>query len=662
MEVSFIIQIPVANPVRFTLDGVTDNERASFDKRRYFKTINATTQQRSWRDPLESTDPLRIQYYSNYPLQRLQVVNCDDTIIYQTYTPELAVQYKGKKFRSDAKFSSINDKLFIYFQSGVEYEDEDFLVSGDTVNLLGRLPNIRAVAGDIIRYKVGADFEVSSVASIQWSPALQSQGYLTDIDYTLLTPIDGLFEITYDEKEANLYTQAVNLLPLIEGEYLLKLSFGVSAFTRNFYTEPLDIKISHPKTLSIEYSHRGTFEEEDIWSYLYLSDWTNIIRMPTDFYEVEVAGEVDLDTNDNGAPRMLRAVPYRQLAFKAYNIPGWKVDKLSVVFSHDTKRINEYYWENEALGEYNIISRADLGTFEIKLRQVNDRTNFTTEFTEEVTAQFIPDSFEDLEFGGEVVTAQFVSNTLGVFSFVSLPAWISTDHPTFVNGDIIEFTIAANAALFERSIQLVAISESFDGLQATIDFHQLYDDTEPQFIDVDDHEVILEGIDGSEQLLNVTSSGDYDIVPVSGFSFTVVKESGFTQLRITAPSENEGPAERTAVIRLELQANPAVFTDINVTQLVRVGLFGSAPTAFTFEIVGGSGNAFIEASTSTQWQATSSHPSWCSVDTGLKTGSQNISIFVSSRDFFETAPRFAQITIVNVNDPLDTLTIIVQQN
>jgi hypothetical protein len=243
-----------------------------------------------------------------------------------------------------------------------------------------------------------------------------------------------------------------------------------------------------------------------------------------------------------------------------------------------------------------------------------------------------------------------------------LPSWIETNVETFQNGDIVEFTIAANATLFERSIQLIAISDDFDNLQATIDFHQLYDDSEPQFIDVDDHDVELSGADGSDQLLNVTSSGDYNIVPISGFAFTVVKESGFTQLRITAPSENEGPGNRTAVIRLELQANPAIFVDIDITQLVRVGLFGSAPTAFTFDINGGADSAFIEASTSTQWQASSSHSSWCAVDTGLKTGSQSINIFVSTRDFFVPAPRFAQITIVNVNNPLNTLTIIVQQN
>jgi hypothetical protein len=132
-------------------------------------------------------------------------------------------------------------------------------------------------------------------------------------------------------------------------------------------------------------------------------------------------------------------------------------------------------------------------------------------------------------------------------------------------------------------------------------------------------------------------------------------------LRITAPSENEGPGNRTAVIRLELQANPAIFVDINVTQLVRIGLFGSEPTAFTFPSNGGGDSASILASASTQWQASSSQ-TWCIVDTSLHTGNGSISVFVNGRDLFIPAPRFAQITIVNVGNPSDTLTIIVQQN
>jgi hypothetical protein len=661
MNVNFLVQLPVANPVKLTLDGVNTNARASFDKRRYFDTINATTQQHRWPQPFESTDPIRYQYYSNFPLQRIRVVDCNE-VVYQTYTPAIAIQYKGLKYRSDAKFSSINDKLFIYFDTGFEYEDEDFLVPGETVALLGRLPNIRAIAGDIIRFKIGASFQDTSVASIAWSPSLQAQGYLTDLDYALFTPVDGLFEITYDEKEANLYSQLVNILPLIEGEYFIQLQLGVSAYTISFTSEPLNIKISHPKTLAIEYRHNGTFEETDIWSYIYLSDWTNIIRMPTDFYEYEVSGEVDLDTGDNGVPRMLRAVPYRQLSFKAYNIPGWMVDKLSVIFSHDSKRINEYYWENETLGEYNIISRIDLGTFEIKLRQVNDRVNFTTEFTQDVTAEFDPPSFSDLAFAGEVVTATFISNTLGVFSFIALPDWITADHPTFVNGDIIEFTLAPNATDFDRTEILTAISPDFDGLQATISFEQLADNSGPgDFIEISWPSLPLEYEAGAMGLIYVNASGPWESINQSGWPFAMLHVYSETGIQISEPTENNSGVVRTGVVRVRLISNPAIFQDITVTQEFRnLQMISLTPPGQTVGELPTPVEVDVSVVSGTQWQA-SSPDSWLSFDTTVHTGSAtNFEIFVGKKPIFIPS-RTGSVTFVNVLNSSDYLSFVVNQ-
>lgn len=664
MDVNFQVIIPVANPVKFTQENVNDDERANFDQKRYFNSINATTQQRRFPQPLESTDPLRVQYYSNYPRQKLEVVNCDG-VVFQVYTPAVAIQYRNKKYGSDAKFSSINDKLFIYFDTGTEYSDEDFLVAGDTVALLGRLPNINAVSGDLVRYKIGASFEATVIDSIAWSPSLSAQGYLTTTDITLMTPVDGLVEITYDEKESNLYAQAVNLLPLLEGEYFLRLSFGVATYTISFVTEPLQVKIKHPKTLAIEYRHNGTFEEEDIWSYIYLSNWTNVIRMPTDFYEIDVAGEVDLDVNDNGVPRMLRAVPFRQISFKAHNIPGWMVDKLSVIFSHDSKKVNGYYWENENLGEFNIIARVDLGIFEIKLRQVNDRTNFITEFVDSVTAEFVPGSFEDLDFEGEVVTSEFISNTLSVFSFLSLPDWIITDHPTFVNGDIVEFTIDENETAFQRTIVLTAVTDDFNGLTASISFNQLYDDSvppPPEFLEVSSNDVTLGYALGSNEQISVNASGDYTISNVGVSSFDAVKENGILNVRISVQSFNAGPGDRVGVIRLTLNSNPSIFQDVDVTQTAQVlDMLSLSPTGAIFPPASWSELVDVSVVPGTSWQALSSEPSWCIVDTSIHTGSVvGFSVFVQGREDF-VEPRFAQVNFINTANGGDILTYTVEQ-
>lgn len=667
MDLNFIVQIPVANSLRFTLDGVPNDHRASYDKRRYYKTIHATTQQRSYPQLFESADTVRVQYYSNYLLQRVRVISCpfeSPITVYQTYTPEVAIQYQNKKYRADAKFSSINDKLFIYFNEGQEYSDEDFLVPGDTVSWLGRLPNIRAVVGDILRFDIGAGFVFGDIQSIAWSPTLQAQGYLTDLDYTLLNPVDGLVEVTYDEKEANLYSQLIPLNGLLEGEYFVELGFGVSSFNKLFYTEPLDVRISHPKTLAIEYRHNGTYEDDDIWSYIYLSDWTNIIRFPTDFYKFVPAGEVDQDIGDFGLPRMLRAVPFRQVTFEALNIPSWIADKLMVIFSHDSKKINEYYWENENLGEFDMIDRADLGTYTIQLKQVNDRTNFLTEFTEDVTASWSPPTLTDIVFGGTVVSSTFVSNSVGVFSFRdALPAWITPSVSTFSNGDEVDFTIAANGTAFSRVAELIAICEELVGVEAALTFEQLYDDSvaPPEFIEVDDETVALGYAAGSNQLLSVSASSDYNIVISGSWTFTAVKENGILNVRISEPTNNHGGSNRTGNVRLELISNPAVFVDIAVTQIFRPDeILSLTPAGEEIDEFPNDVYLDVETEVATQWQASSSD-AWLSFNTTIHTGSMTgFSIHATKKPVYITE-RNGYVTFFNIANPGDYLVFNVRQ-
>lgn len=667
MTINFIVEIPNSNVIKLTLDGQPVDKRARFDQIRYKEAGHTNFRDRTYSLPVEKSDPVRPQYYSNYPLHRISLVDCDDDVVAGPFTPGLTINYRNKKYRSDAKFSSIDDKLFIYFDEGNLYTDEDFLVPGDYVSMLGRLPNINAVVGDTVRYKIGSGFEAGVITAIAWEPTLQAEGYLLDIDATILTPVEGLAEVTYHEKPANLYSHLFDFSAVPEGTYHVLLEFGVATYTRKFYSEPIDLKTTHEDTLAIEYRHNGELDQEDLWGYIYLSDWVNVIRLPSRFYKFNPAGEVEVDINDNGIPRRLRSVPYRELELEVMNIPSWVADKLQLVFSHDSKFINGYYWENENYGNFELIDNTDVGTYRVAMRQVNDRTKFTNEFTEDITASWTPSSFTDLPFGGTLVQATFNTNTLGVFSFLEdLPDWITPNVSTFQNGTVVEFTIDENAQMFEKDETLTAVCSDFPGLEAPISFNQLYDDSAPEFLEVSSLNVLLGYAAGSNQTLNVNTSGPYTISYSGAHNFVATNPMGgidIFHLVISEPTENDSGSNRTGVVRLTLDSNPAIFVDINVTQdySVSTGLEGTVPTAFTFPSNGGGDSATVNVAAGVQWQASSSQ-SWCIVDTSIHVGSGSLSVFVNGRDLFIPAPRFAQITIVNVDNPSDTLTIIVQQN
>ena len=613
----------------------------------------------------EKTDPIRIQFYSNFPANRVSIVDCHDTVYGALMFPSVAVDYRNKKFRSGCKFSSINAKMFIYFDQNLTYEDEDFLVPGDLVAYNGRLPNINAVPGDIIRYSFdGTTFQDGTITEIRWNPTLQCEGYLTDVDITLVEPIDGFVEIMYDEKPANLWTQLISLAGLDPGTYFIRREHGLASYDVSFTSEPIQVAEYYEDTLAIEYRHVGTYNRDDIWNYIYLFDWKNIIRIPAAFYKFTPAGEIELDVNDYGLPRVLRAVPYRQLEISFFNMPAWLADKLQMALAHDIKIINGYEWEVENFGQFEMVDRLDLGTFTVVLRQKNDRSKKTDEFTYTLTAAFVPPTHVDIPSVGGDYVSEFITNTGGTFHFLTVPSWIVPDKATFVNGDEISFAIIGVGTI-GRTATLTAISDAIDGLTAEITFTQLGDTTPPaEFLDVSSLAVVLGYDNGTNQLLDVSSSGDWDISTSGAFAFTAAKESGYTKIRITAPSANPGPTERTGVVRLTLQSNPTIFQDVNVTQSAPPPpppqLISTLPTLWNSPNRYATRNFMIDTEPGCKWQVYTSEE-WIHCSTALHVGPATINVQIDAADFYDV-PRDGVVTIVNILDPYDTMVIPIEQS
>ena len=668
MDLNLIIEDATANPIKFTLDGAPVDKRARFDQQRYAQANHTTIDpDKTYAQKFEKTDSIRIQFYSNFPQNRVRIVDCDDVQFGADMFPTVAVEYRNKFYRAQCQFSSIDGMLFIFFTEGLEYTDEDFSVPGDLMAWNGRLPNINAVPGDVVRYSMdeGATFNEGIIQEIKWNPVLQAEGYLVNVPITLVSPVPGLVEVSYDEKPANLYALSFSFGSLAPGKYFIRRQHGVSAYDVSFTSEPLDIQEVHEDTLALEYSHAGIYNRADLWNYVYLGDWTNIIRIPAAFYKFTPAGEVDVDTNDSGIPRILRAVPYRQLELSFLNMPAWLADKIQMALAHDTKIINGYQWEVENFGQFEQIDRLDLGTYTIVLRQKDDRAKKTDSFSYSLTAAFVPPTHHAIPFGGQVVESVFNSNTAGVFHFVTIPAWIIPDKATFVNGDTISFTIPANATLFDRAEVLLAVCDTIDGLTAELSFAQYFDDTPPaEFLEVSSLAVVLAYPAGSNQLLNVNSSGDYNISTSGAFTFTAVKESGFTKVRISSPTINNTGANRTGVVRLTLQSNPAIFQDINVTQSPAPPpppqLTSVLPTEWMAPNRYGTRNFFVTTEAGCKWQVYTSH-SWIHCSTAIHTGNFTINIQIDQAEDYEV-PRVGSATLVNILDATDTLVIPIEQS
>src|SRR5690606_14843358 len=155
---------------------------------------------------------------------------------------------------------------------------------GDFVTWLGRLPQVTLSEGDVVRFNIQeAGVEDSALVEIRWNPDLKVEGLLSDKESALITPVDGVVEISYNENDANLYQCEIDLSGLDDGVYYIKAEFGISSYTRTFTSEPIDVRTEHKESLAIDYSHEGLFGSDDEWEYLYIAGWYNRLRFALNF-------------------------------------------------------------------------------------------------------------------------------------------------------------------------------------------------------------------------------------------------------------------------------------------------------------------------------------------------------------------------------------------
>jgi hypothetical protein len=683
MAAQFTVQWPVANSLKFTQRGANRDQRARYDQQSMgFKATASNEVKYPYDQLFEKTDGIRPQVFCNYPKRRFKIVDCEDQVWNpftgqpgtddNAYIPPVIRQYKNLKYGVDAKFNSKDNKLFVYFEDGYDYEDiTGTPVPINEIDYAGALPPINVAVGDLVKYRMGdGSFLTATILDKAWHVELNVEGYLLNVTQALSSSVDGQVEITYDEKKADLLSQLIDISQLPDGVYRILFECGAQTYDKVFESEPINIAEKHEGTLCIDYRHVGKYDSDDHWNYLYPEGWYNRLRFPADFYKVQTAAEIEADTDDTGVQRIVRAVPFRQIELSIYDVPGWMADKLQVVFSHDTKALNGNLWEVENIGAFNPIGKRDIGTYVISLRQTDDRTLFSMDFDENLTASFDPDSFLNQTFEGLSVQSTFRTNTGLPFRFLNVSAWLTVDKETFVDGDVITITIGANADKFAREVLLMAVCD-IDGVEAELYIQQAFDSSAPEFLEVTPASGTFSGAAGSFKDFEVSASGDWQLSQSGGFVFDLVEIDGDT-FRVSSSTENDTNVNRVSIVRVELVSNPAIYQDVEINQQPFKELYNAFPE--TYQVYGSStlANQTIQAQIYTadnaQWQASSPNGGdsgtlndWLSFSKEVHTGSTTtFQIIILAKPPY-VPNRSSIITFTNINKPSETLSINIQQ-
>ena len=244
MDLNLIIEDATANPIKFTLDGAPVDKRARFDQQRYAQANHTTIDpDKAYKQKFEKADTVRLQFYSNFPLNKVTIVDCDDTVYGPAMSPQWLWSIEINSSGRSACLLPLMASCSFIFTKGWNMKMKTSLCLGDLIAWNGRLPNINAVLGDVVRYSFdGTPLMLASSQKSDGTPTLQAEGYLIDVPMTLVNPVAGWWKSAMMKSLQTFIHCSFLLLPLQPGKYFIRREHGIDAYDVSFTSEPLDMQ------------------------------------------------------------------------------------------------------------------------------------------------------------------------------------------------------------------------------------------------------------------------------------------------------------------------------------------------------------------------------------------------------------------------------------
>lgn len=688
INVSASAKMIIASPLRLIQDfTVTPGRRKNFDQMPHNGRNHAGLEEQRYFQPWAIYDTTEVQFLSNHDSHTAEIINCetgDSTAI----AVSLKKSYRNKYFRADCKAKSLDGKLFIYFDEGIVYSDEDFNVEDSEFDFQRRPPEapevftnpstgvsiqqwkfINLVGGEALRLKIDflhSDFVTSVVvpsaeSGYTYDSETNALGILTDIEVEL-TEEDGLIEIVYNEKTHDLYKFNVNF-NLDLGDYYVQLTCSTAGQSEIFKTEGLRVidneSPGYKETVLFEIMHTGEFDSDDYFSFIYSG--LNKIRLSiAQLYSFDPSGDINVFEGDTGVATKTRAVPHRSLNFHLENIPNWLSDKLNVLFSHDTIFYSGYKHEVTEYGAADHMEGNDIQHYDVVLRQVSDRkVSESNGLTTELTAEFNPDEFLDVPVEGDSLATTLETNVTGNFEVVSVPSGISVDKNTLVNDEELTITVTSNEGNdILREFDLSYRSVLHPTLEALIQIRQDQDGSLPANAlrtNPPHGSALVFAPEGETKRISVQATGTYTIIISSGWTYEIISS---TKVDITAPANSSG-SPKAGTVSFVLDDDNDELSTLSMSQASLAALTGVSPSTINKTKFAGSVDVDIFADPGCSWQIIKpSALTWLSIPSPNGTGDQTRNL---SFQFNSGGPRSALLSVRNINLPSNSFNISVYQ-
>lgn len=234
----------------------------------------------------------------------------------------------------------------------------------------GTIP-IPLSVGDSFQILNNADgFDGSySIVDIITDTFLNVQYLVINLNYSISSPSSSATgRFTLDNEDFNVYESSMSFLDVATGQYYLELNaFDDSDNIITAISEPIDLKVSHPKTLLIEYSN-----VDNAFDITWTTGYIGRVRVEALLFQRLPGGERSTTRNSDFGLVKTAAKKTRGFLLQTYMLPPYLHEKLSVIFDLDEWRINGVEYQTaEAYQDPQYIDRFPLSNSSIRIEQAN---------------------------------------------------------------------------------------------------------------------------------------------------------------------------------------------------------------------------------------------------------------------------------------------------
>jgi hypothetical protein len=208
---------------------------------------------------------------------------------------------------------------------------------------------------------------VYQILAIANDPLLNQNYFTINKNYGIVaTSTSATIEFVTSNEDYNVFEGVLTFLDVANGKYQVRAT-GTSDNTESWISEPIDLQVSHPKTVLVTYSNN-----DNAFDMTWTTGITGRIRVEAIMFKGAVGGERSVSREANYSLVKVNAKKTRVFTLETYMLPRYLHEKLAVIVDLDTWRINGVlYQTTEGYNGPQHIDRFPLSNSSVKIEQVD---------------------------------------------------------------------------------------------------------------------------------------------------------------------------------------------------------------------------------------------------------------------------------------------------